>query len=1273
MPPSESGRKTGGWLFPRALRTHLVIISILLTMGPIAIFGLIQARRIRAQEIRGVETHHLTMATSIAREIDFFIADAMDNLKLLAGAIAEMRHLQPKPLEMHVRRTLDTRTIDHIVVMSPLARSIVNLTRTERFPTGVDYSDRPYIRALIAARTPQLSPPLMGKISRRPEVFLGVPVLDRHSDLKAILVAGLDMAELHRRHLSLFGAMEPGGRTLLLQPSGQPIVTSDRTIEEHFTSSREVRIAPREWEAGFRLIAWADEQGQQMVGASASLARWKWTVLSGVPETDFRKVLATPIRRLGYAVFWLLVACVVASPLLARVMAEPILTLRRQAKRIADGALGEQVKLPRYPPRELVELSNTLNTMSDRLARNYREVSAVGIVAQNVNRTLDLQQTLQGSLATLGDVITIDAGLIFMTEGDQLRVATHLGLSDEFVARVQRIRFGEGFAGRVAASGAPLLVDDMWTDPQLRLDAVKTEGLHSLVSVPLTSKGRPLGVLSIMGRSIKQFSADDLALVTTVGAQISVAIENASLYAQARARLNEAEALTEISRQLGSVLDPLTVFQTIARWAKDLCNSDLAAFAPYDPVRRVATISAFVGARTDLLRDYEIVPGEGMDGRVLDAGEPFVTDDYFGDPRMSLECAEIARAEGFVTKLAVPVRSRDQSIGLLWVINRSPVPFTQQHQEVLQKLATHAAVALENARLYQEAQDRLREAETLLAVTQSVTSTLDLQELLRRGARELARALQADCAGAYLISPDGQDLHPFAGYHLERERLEYYRITAIPVHWNRFFEEAFRTRRVIFSQDCQLDPRFDQRVPLFAPRAVVMVPFFAKDEVTGSLFAIWWKEPHLFTSRELDLADAIGRQLAMAIENSRLHQQSLDRADALAESEDRYRGLTEGAKDMIYMKNVEGRFTYLNPRVEEVLGYRPEELLGQPAIAFVVPRYHELVKESFAKALRGERTFDVFEVEVIKKDGSTVPLEIAASAMVDAEGRVIGRQEIARDLTERRRLEEEVRERKRLEEISRFKSQFLASMSHELRTPLNSILGFSEVLRDRRFGPLTDKQAKFVSNILVSGRHLLTLIEDILDLTKIEAGKMKLNLAPLEVRLVIEEVCGIIQHQADLKQLTVMIDVGRDVGLCVADHQRVQQILLNLLSNAIKFTPPGGSITIAARRSSGSRSTGDGAERPDSRPDRELVEISVQDTGIGIRADDLSRLFQEFEQLEAFPTRRHGGSGLGLALCKRLVELHGGGIWASSAGEGKGSVFTVTLLVAESARGTRDA
>jgi PAS domain S-box-containing protein len=453
-----------------------------------------------------------------------------------------------------------------------------------------------------------------------------------------------------------------------------------------------------------------------------------------------------------------------------------------------------------------------------------------------------------------------------------------------------------------------------------------------------------------------------------------------------------------------------------------------------------------------------------------------------------------------------------------------------------------------------------------------------------------------------------------------------------------------------------------------------MVPFIARDEVIGSLFGVWWEQPHTLTPRELELAEGIGRQLALAVENARLHQASLDRATALAESEERYRRLTEGAMDLIFTVDVKGKFTYVNPRAREALGYQPEELLGKPSIAYVVPRGQDLVREVFARALRGESAFDVYQIDAIRKDGSTIPLEVGSSTICDAEGRVIGRQIIARDLTERRRLEAEVRERKRLEEINRFKSQFLANMSHELRTPMNAVIGFSEILRDRHFGPLTDKQARFVNNILVGGRHLLTLINDILDLAKIEAGKMRLDLAPLALRDAITEVCDVMQLQAEAKHQSIQTQVDPDVGICVADRHRVHQILLNLLSNAIKFTPDAGQIMVSARRVPGSefrvprvKASTEGPQpgtwnlEPGTPKSPDFVEISVADTGIGISPDDLQRLFQEFEQLEPSYTKRYQGSGLGLALCQRLVELHGGRIWASSEGEGHGSTFTFTI------------
>ncbi|HZY31555.1 MAG TPA: PAS domain S-box protein [Candidatus Methylomirabilis sp.] len=234
----------------------------------------------------------------------------------------------------------------------------------------------------------------------------------------------------------------------------------------------------------------------------------------------------------------------------------------------------------------------------------------------------------------------------------------------------------------------------------------------------------------------------------------------------------------------------------------------------------------------------------------------------------------------------------------------------------------------------------------------------------------------------------------------------------------------------------------------------------------------------------------------------------------------------------------------------------------------------------------------------------------------------------------------------RLEEASRFKSEFLTNMSHELRTPLNSIIGFSELLEDQGFGPLTEKQNRYVHNIWTSGRHLLDLINDILDLSKVEAGKIELDMETFSLREALVAALTIVRPQAAKKQISLRSEIVPEMTTVTADRLRLKQIMYNLLSNAIKFTPEGGHVTMTARL-----------------VEDAFVEIAVTDTGIGIRAEDIPTLFQEFVQLDSFLGKQHQGTGLGLALSKRLVELHGGQIWVESEGENKGSSFIFTLPI----------
>jgi signal transduction histidine kinase len=233
---------------------------------------------------------------------------------------------------------------------------------------------------------------------------------------------------------------------------------------------------------------------------------------------------------------------------------------------------------------------------------------------------------------------------------------------------------------------------------------------------------------------------------------------------------------------------------------------------------------------------------------------------------------------------------------------------------------------------------------------------------------------------------------------------------------------------------------------------------------------------------------------------------------------------------------------------------------------------------------------------------------------------------------------------RQLETANRHKSEFLANMSHELRTPLNAVIGFSEVLKDRMFGELNDKQADYVNDIHGSGKHLLSLINDILDLSKIEAGRMELELADFHLPAVLDTAITLVRERAMSHGIAVSLEVAAEVGSIRADERKVKQVMLNLLSNAVKFTPEGGSVRVGARMSG------------------QAVEVWVADTGAGIATEDQALVFEEFRQVGRDSARKAEGTGLGLALVKKFVELHGGTIRLESA-LGQGSTFAFTLPV----------
>jgi signal transduction histidine kinase len=295
----------------------------------------------------------------------------------------------------------------------------------------------------------------------------------------------------------------------------------------------------------------------------------------------------------------------------------------------------------------------------------------------------------------------------------------------------------------------------------------------------------------------------------------------------------------------------------------------------------------------------------------------------------------------------------------------------------------------------------------------------------------------------------------------------------------------------------------------------------------------------------------------------------------------------------------------------------------------ITPGFEALV----FKASRGIE--DIYELTYIRKDGSRFPAVVSVTALRDVQDAIIGYLLIGTDNTARKQAIE-------LEYANRMKSEFLANMSHELRTPLNGIIGFTEFLIDEKPGPLRPKQKEYLGDVLNSARHLLQLINDVLDLAKVEAGKMELHPETFPVRKAVEEVTAVIKGIAHKKHIAVGIEVSDGLDAVTLDQHKFKQVLYNLLSNAVKFTDEGGQVGIRARRLDGH------------------LEVRVHDTGIGIKAEDIQRLFTEFEQLDSGTARRFEGTGLGLALTKKIVEFQGGRITVESE-HGKGSVFTVIL------------
>jgi signal transduction histidine kinase len=767
-----------------------------------------------------------------------------------------------------------------------------------------------------------------------------------------------------------------------------------------------------------------------------------------------------------------------------------------------------------------------------------------------------------------------------------------------------------------------------------------------------------------------------------------------------------AEILRVISR---SYTDVRPVFRTIVDSATRLLGGHSAVLSRIvDDRIELAAYTHTSEAGDALLESLFPMPldatGPGsrpIRERVIGQQTPYNVADVETDPRIGERGRANARARGYRSQLVVPMLRDGESVGTIAVTRAEPGAFTDEEIALLQTFADQAVIAIENVRLFTELEDRNR------AVTEALeqqTATSEILGVISSSPTEVQPVFETIVvsgsrlfpgAAVSIALPDGDLVRAAAIAESDPAREAAWRGRfPFPLSREYMHGVAILDRRVVDIPDVADAPADlapgRQNFLASGYRAVTIVPMMRGEESIGALSVVRLAVGPL-SEKQLAVLRTFADQAVIAIENVHLFTQLQERTRELARSVDQLTALGEVSRAVSSTLDLDRVLNTVVTRASQLAGadgcsiYEYDEAAagfrvratsqfgteladsqraavihaGEGAVGRLIER-REPVQISDIGA---ERAYESPLRDALLRGGYRALLAVPMlheDAVVG--GLVVSRKvpgefptetvELLRTFAnqsalavQNARLFREIEDKSaELEVANRHKSEFLASMSHELRTPLNAVIGFSEVLLERMFGDLNDKQEEYLRDIYSSGRHLLSLINDILDLAKIEAGKMELDLARFDLPQAIENAVTLVRGRADAHAIRLEKQIDPRLGDIVGDERKVKQILLNLLSNAVKFTPEGGRITVRATPADGS------------------VEIAVTDTGIGIAPGDQAAVFEEFRQVGTDYARKREGTGLGLALTKRFVELHGGAIELKSA-LGEGSTFTFTLPV----------
>ena len=761
--------------------------------------------------------------------------------------------------------------------------------------------------------------------------------------------------------------------------------------------------------------------------------------------------------------------------------------------------------------------------------------------------------------------------------------------------------------------------------------------------------------------------------------------------AEARAQLAATAEILNIIASSPTNLQ--SVFDAIARNALTLCGSVFSTVFRFDGhlMHYASGHHVTPEQRQRIVGKFPSPPSRRfVAGRAVLQKAIVCIPDALVDPEYD---HDIAAGPGWRKMFAVPILHGGDPVGAIAVGWTEPGPIADQQVRLLQTFANQAVIAIENARLFKGTQEALERqtatADVLKVISGSPTDLRPVFDAILEKALRLCEA-QLGMLGLY----DGEKYEHVAQRGANPEWAQWiFRGPWVPDP-NSSVGRMVAERQPVHHDD--LRDSFGYRegaepsvkmVEVAGARSYVVAPMLKEGRAVGGII-IYRREVRRFTREQIELLKTFADQAAIAIENVRLFNELRARTAALAQSVQQLTALGEVGRAISATLDLDKVLQAIVSRAVQLTGLDAGEVFEYDAQAqlFYLRAAENLDRRLVAvlrktpirrgegaigrSGLTGEPT-EVSEIvdpqyqsrmrELLLDAGYRALLAVPLMREGDLLGALlVNRKAPGRFAPETVRLLEtfaaqsalaiqnarlyrEVAEKSRaLEVASRHKSEFLANMSHELRTPLNAIIGFSEVLGERFFGELTEKQDEYVRDIHESGKHLLSLINDILDLSKIEAGKLVLEPADFDLPAALQNALTLVKERAQRHGIHLGLEIHPALGVINADERKVKQIMLNLLSNAVKFTPDGGAVSVQAK------------------PHAAGVEVAVTDTGAGIAPEDHAAVFEEFRQVGRDTARKAEGTGLGLPLAKRFVELHGGSLRLESA-PGRGSTFSFTL------------